>query len=208
MDPVVVEHELKDILSAPEYNKEYAREPDFAWLVRVLDAIAEFLDRTLGGLSFERGVSDLATFILAWLVVIAFAVLLALIIRKMGSRARAGADSSEDQAPDYELPSARPLIAQAARLANEGDYKGAFRCAYLASISHLDEINALHFERSRTNWEYMRELEDGGHDVPHAQLRPLTADFDRKFYGRERVQELDYASALAAYERISREEAA
>jgi hypothetical protein len=153
-------------------------------------------------------VNDLVTFVLAWLVVLAFVVLLVLIILKLRRVTRSRADSSDDGLEDFELPSAGPLISQAEKLARAGDYRGAFRCAYLASISRLDEVKALRFERSRTNWEYMRELEEGGYQMPCAELRPLTADFDRKFYGRESVEERDYLSALAAYERVSREEAA
>ena len=55
----------------------------------------------------------------------------------------------------------------------------------MASISHLDETNALRFQRGRTNWEYLRELVRGGHERPCEALRRITSTFDRKFYGRE-----------------------
>ncbi|MCX6027667.1 MAG: DUF4129 domain-containing protein, partial [Chloroflexi bacterium] len=126
------------------------------------------------------------------------------LVSSSGGRARPDAAADE---PNYEMPSATPLMKQAAKLAEAGDYRGAFRAAYLASIAYLDEIRALRFERSRTNWEYMRELRQGGHERPHAALQPLTLDFDRKIYGRETVAKEDYLKATAAYERLSGEEA-
>ena len=106
------------------------------------------------------------------------------------------------------LPSSAPLIEESRRLAENGDYRGAFGCVYLACISCLDENGALRFERSRTNWEYLRELQDGGHTRSHQLLQPLTLDFDRTFYGRQTCTEDNYRSAVDAYHAIASEAAA
>ena len=150
-----------------------------------------------------------ASFIFAGLVLIGFTALFVLLVRKLLRSGRSGEllEPSYDPGSVHGLPSARPLIREAAMLAEAGDYRGAFRCAYMASISHLDEVRALRFQRGRTNWEYLRDLRHGGHDRPHEALHPITSTFDRKFYGRETCDRQDYLDALAVYERISNEAA-
>ena len=209
VNPQAVKHELKQILSAPEYNRTYKAEGPTI-LERLLRAIgrgvAWLLARLVGRL---EGVGSTLSIVLAGVVVGGFLVLVFLMLNKVLGRIPAG--QSEDEgfgAEAYQLLSARPLMKEAQKLAQAGDYRGAFRCAYLASISHLDEAKALRFERSRTNWEYLRELKSSGHDAPYATLRPLTMDFDRKFYGGEACTLGDYERAARAYEQVSGEAAA
>ena len=102
----------------------------------------------------------------------------------------------------YGRPFAR-LLVEAAESARSDDYRSAFLKAYLASIAYLDEAEALRFARSRTNWEYLRELRGKGFDEVADHLFPLTASFDRKFYGREECTRQDYERALAAFGRIA-----
>jgi hypothetical protein len=135
-------------------------------------------------------------------------VLLVFVVRKLMAAAGRGVRAEAASADvSYDIPAAKPLMKQAAKLAEAGDYRGAFRAAYLACIAYLDDIRALRFERSRTNWEYLRELRSGGHEKPYAELHPLTRDFDRKIYGRESCNREDYQSAAAVYCRLSGEEA-
>ena len=205
VDPVKVRRELRQILASPEYKPV---QPSFfdKWMQRASKAVGNGIKRffewivdhlTIGDLT---GASVLAT-LGAWLVVIGFVVLLWLVIKKLAASGQERVDEPAGGA-SCDMPSAKPLIRQAAKLAEAGDYRGAFRAAYLASIAYLDEIRALRFERSRTNWEYLRELKDGGRNEQFTELRPLTLDFDRKFYGGEPCDERDYEKAVAVYQRL------
>ena len=205
-----VRRDLHDILSQPDYNRVYGASPvdqAWRWIVEMFLRLVNWLGR-LFGFGVE-GAGRLVSIIFACLVILAFFWLLALVIRRLvgehGAREDAGAVTS---AGPYQLPSAGPLIHEAERFAGDGDYRGAFRSAYLASISRLDEAGALRFERSRTNWEYVRELAGRGLDQATGALRPLTLDFDRKIYGRESCTIEDYRSALDVYHIISGEVAA
>lgn len=201
-DPKMVRSEIKDILSAPEYNRTYGMKASETLWMKVMSAIGRFLAWLLRLFRLGSETGDVLSFILGCVVVGLFLVLVAYLIARI--EAASGVDEQEDQGPEaYALPSARPLIKEAERLAQAGDFRGAFRCAYLASISHLDEVRALQFEQSRTNWEYLRMLKASGHDQPYEELRPLTLDFDRKFYGRETCTSEDYSRAVGAYDRIS-----
>jgi hypothetical protein len=211
-DPVKIRHEIKQIMASPEYNRSHSP----GMIEKLLARAGKWLRETLGGilkwiaerLSFGNleGAGILAT-LGTWAVVIAFVGLVGLVVWKLvrSAGAHVGPEARAEDA-DYEIPSAKPLMKQAAKLAEAGDYRGAFRAAYLASIAYLDGIRALRFERSRTNWEYMRELKRGGHDRPHSELQPITLDFDRKIYGREACARRDYLNAAAVYERLSSEE--
>jgi hypothetical protein len=154
----------------------------------------------------DRNIGKIVSYVFASLVIVAFLWLLSYIIMRLLAGKNAAAVEDDDFSLEmYKLPSVRPLLKEAAKLAEQGDFRGAFRCAYLASISYLDEHKALRFERSRTNWEYLRELQQGGHNIPYNELRPLTLAFDRKFYGREKCSIDDYNHALSAYNKISSE---
>ena len=207
LDPRFIRTQIKDILSAPEYNRGFDRQPAL-WTV-IANSAARALDRLLrwlgGALSFGGGVGKNLSAVLAWIVIAVFVGMFAASAFRLSARFRA---RHETAAPEgfcgHELPSASRLMAEGARLAEAGDYRAAFLRAYLGSISYLDEVNALRFERSRTNWEYVRELGDRGLESIAEGLRPLTIDFDRKFYGREHCAREDYDRAVEAYAQVRR----
>lgn len=213
VDPDKVQRELQQILSGREYDHTLKTNAFDRFVTRigqsVWDAVLRAGKWILSHLRLDgSSVGAIASTVGTWLVLAGFLVLLWFVAKKLianySGRAPAG---DEPQDADYEMPSAKPLIKQAAKLAEQGDYRGAFRAAYVACIAYLDEIKALRFERSRTNWEYMRELQQGGHEKPYGELHPLTMDFDRKIYGREACRREDYQSVEAAYRRLSSEEA-
>ena len=78
--------------------------------------------------------------------------------------------------------------------ARAGNYRGAARHLYLSSLLWLADRGLLRYDRSRTNREYLRELED----TPiHDDLVPVVATFERVWYG---YGSLD-AEGFKAYER-------
>lgn len=212
VDPNKVRHELREILSAREYDPIKTNAVD-RFLASVGKAISDGFSKLgkwlLSLLQFEgSSFGEILATVGAWLVVAAFLLLLGMVAKKLiDNHVRRPKSDLTDDAADYNMPSAKPLIRQAAALAEKGDYRAAFRAAYVACIACLDEMRALRFERSRTNWEYLRELKQGGHEAPYGELHPLTLDFDRKIYGREDCREEDYQNAAAAYSRLSSEEA-
>lgn len=208
-DTSAVRGHLRDILSRPEYNRTFGENAVQQFWVKVWDKVLDFLS-WLGKLfSFGGGTAGrIASLVFACLVIAVFLALLIFVIRRLIAALGREKDDVASQDEYHDLPSARPLIRESERLAASGDYRGAFRCAYMASVSYLDESKALRFERSRTNWEYLRELDHGGHAAARDELHPLTLDFDRKFYGREECTRQDYERALAVFGRIAETQAA
>jgi hypothetical protein len=201
-----VRRELRHILSRPEYNRNFNPGAIERFWTSVRDGLFRAANWFMG--LFAMGgdkASRLASIVFACLTLLAFLLLLAFVIRRLVRRAMTSDREFGTELDAHGIPSPRPLMKEAERLAASGDFRGAFRCAYLASILYLDESGALRYERSRTNWEYLRQLAEGGHDAAGAELRPLTLDFDRKFYGREVCVQDDYARAAAVFRKLSTE---
>lgn len=203
-----IDRQIRQILSAPEYNRVYTKQNKSNFFREYLGKLGQQFAYFVKWLRESLAIKDtftgrIASFVFAVLVVVGFVVLMVFIIRRL---AGPGGDASDERGLKkniaYDIPSAGPLIRQAEKFAQAGDYKSAFKCVYMASISHLDDIRALQYRRSRTNWEYLRELKRGGFDLYYNALRPITITFDRKFYGRADCLEEDYAAALAVYEKL------
>ncbi|MBC7171399.1 MAG: DUF4129 domain-containing protein [Polyangiaceae bacterium] len=127
-------------------------------------------------------------------VAIACALLAVVTIAAWSARKRATAETSEDtgEAAAEADPRDRPPeshLDEAAQLAASGAYREAFRALYLATLVALDRRGAIAFDRSRTNWHYLRSMRGG---PTREAFHRFTALFDRKWYGDEATSELDY----------------
>lgn len=206
IDPVKVRRELKQILSSPEYRPVQSG-PLSKMIQSVGKAVSSLLGRAakwlLNGLALDQksGILDILG---AWAVALGFVALLILVARRLVIAANNVTEAGRlSEPPADQTPTSRDLMYQAAKLAESGDYRSAFRAAYLASIAYLDDLRLLRFERSRTNWEYLRELSAGGHKEAYGQLRPITVDFDRKIYGGESCGQEDYINAVRIFDTLS-----
>lgn len=198
-----IEAHIKDILSAQEYNRSFDKRKGL-WDTAAEFAVrkvTEFFRWLLDSLGFG-GVSRRVSRVLAWTVIALFALAAAVVAVRLSARLRPGLVNDGAHSAAYEMPSSAKMLAEAAELAGSGDYRSAFLKTYLACLAYLDEAEAVRFARSRTNWEYLRELRGKGLDAVADDLRPLTIEFDRKFYGREGCARTDYDSALAVYDQV------
>jgi len=72
-------------------------------------------------------------------------------------------------------------LAEAARLAEEGQFRAVYRALYLALLSGLHEAGRIEFRRTRTNWTYVRRFK--GEEADRASFSELTWMFDEAWYG-------------------------
>lgn len=93
-------------------------------------------------------------------------------------------------------------LQQAQRYAADGDYRRAFRAVFLAILAHLNRSGAIEYDRSRTNGDYLRMLRGNGLRALYEALRPLTAEFDVRWYGNRATAEEDYQRCRRAYEQV------
>ena len=103
------------------------------------------------------------------------------------ARARAGVD-------DEETLTTAEAIDRAQTAARSGDYRNAARHLYLSSLLWLEERGVLRYDRSRTNREYLAQLQ--GKPAYH-NLKPVVDTFERVWYGQRPLD----AAGFEAYER-------
>ena len=95
------------------------------------------------------------------------------------------------------LTAARALQ-QAQNLSTAGDYRNAVRYLYLASLLRLDERGLLRYDRSRTNREYLRSIDEKPELA--SNLKDVIDVFDEVWYG---YQPLDKSSYEHFVDRVS-----
>jgi len=208
-DPLGTVKSARDVLAGTEFASDPPPPP--TWTER----FANWLDQTLARL-FHRQPStpnvnapninaklilDIITGILIVAGVAAFGVLVAIIVQAIGRR---GAKSKplaldEEEATLVEARDNDSLLALAEQKAKEGDYRRAFRLVYLAALVSLDTGGVLRFDRSKTNWEYLRALRAAGRTDISQALTPLTQEFDQVWYGFARTDASHFARALTQY---------
>jgi hypothetical protein len=91
----------------------------------------------------------------------------------------------------------------AASLAASGDYRGALRALYVATLVALDRRAVIDFQPWRTNGHYVRTMPAGD---GRESLHRLTGLFDRTWYGDEPAGENEYREGRALAEAMCSEE--
>lgn len=80
------------------------------------------------------------------------------------------------------------------------DYRAAIRYLYLASLLLLDERGVLHYDRTLTNREHLRQV--ANQTELSSALRPVVNTFDRVWYGFAVVNEAMYEQFRQDVERL------
>ncbi len=203
-DAAAVAASARAVLAGPEFASDPPPPPSLA------DRIAAWLDkvfhprrptRTPTGPNINPRVVE---GILIAIALGAFAILVAVLAQALGRRdARVRPLAlDEEEAVLMEARDNDSLLALAEQQAKSGDYRRAFRLVYLASLVALDTDGVLRFDRSKTNWEYLRALRASGRGDVYTALSPLTREFDQVWYGFAPTDSSQYAWALAQYQAL------
>ena len=204
VDPGAAKRAVRAVLSRPEFGSDLPPPPPLA------DRIAAWLDRVF---SYHPSAPNFSgpnvnpKVILGILIAIAagaFAVLVFVIVQAIGRRSERAKPLALDE-EEAVLVDARDndsLLGLAEQQAKAGDYRRAFRLVYLAALVALDTGGVLRFDRSKTNWEYLRALRAAGRGDIYSALTPLTREFDQVWYGFGRADASHYARALAQYQAL------
>ena len=194
----------RSVLAGPEFASEPLPPPSFA------DRIAAWLDRVFAPKKPTPQVSgpninpNVIRGIFYVVAAAAFALIVYLIVQAIGQRSARAKPLAldEEEAVLVEARDNDTLLARAEQQAREGDYRRAFRLVYLAALVSLDTGGVLRFDRSKTNWEYLRALRNAGRADIYAAMTPLTREFDQVWYGFAPTDMSHYRRALAQYEAL------
>lgn len=92
-------------------------------------------------------------------------------------------------------------LGQAKRAAETGDYRGAVRLGYIASLRKLAATGLIVPQDNRTNWEYQRALRSASKPA-YDTLLPATRLFDVVWYGSRRATQEAFEMILRAHDAL------
>ncbi len=94
--------------------------------------------------------------------------------------------------------SAVDLLADAERLARQGELRAAIRKAYIALLVELGDRKLISLAQHKTNRDYLRSVRDL--EPLYGNVRTLTESFEQHWYGLTNATETDWRAFRAAYE--------
>ena len=181
---------LKEILARPEFQWSRAQAPQNPqWLQKILDAIAELMNRLAYGVQNGVYYGRVPLIIAAVLI---FIVSLYFIARNLSRNLVREADLAAQNGDDDALLTSQGAMQRAQTLSSQGDYRTAVRYLYLSSLLILDEHGVLRYDRSRTNREYLRSISSKPELAK--PLSDVIDVFDRVWYGFDSVDDETYQS--------------
>jgi hypothetical protein len=92
------------------------------------------------------------------------------------------------------------LLAAARALAQQGDFRGAIRRAYLALLYELEQRGKLRLHRAHTNRDYLNALRN--ETALYPAFASLTQNFERVWYGQTPATEIDFEGFLTGYQSV------
>jgi hypothetical protein len=180
---------LNAILADPQFQwKEAAVNPISEWVNQLLEKIARWLDK-LSGRQGDGTVTVNVPSIpfLPTLLSICLVVILAYIFRSLlidlvaEARMKGGSDDAD------EVLTADAAFSRAQTLSRGGDYRSAVRFLYLSALLMLNERGLMHYDRSKTNREYLSSVSQSPELAE--PLRDVIDVFDNVWYGYHTLDE-------------------
>jgi hypothetical protein len=189
---ILTAREFRDFAEQDSSSVHDLLEKLFKWL----DGLGDDLDDQPSRASFK--LPPISPWVLMGLAVIALCSIAAYV---SAARKRSETPSGGPAEPVELIASRQPgsLLDEAARLAAQGDARGALRALYLATLSALDRARLIDYEPSKTNWQYLRSLPRGALSQDFASF---TRIFDHKWYGQEAATHGDYEECRRLADRI------
>jgi len=196
---------LAEILARPEYARKVKPESALTRLVRRLSEWIKGLfpkpkPMTPGTAGIFSQIAQVFVIVLA-LGVIAYAIKL-VVAPLLGSRRSkkkvkptARIVLGEKLEPDQ---SAVDLLADAERLARQGELRAAIRKAYIALLVELGDRKIISLAQHKTNRDYLRAVRD--QQPLYGNVRTMTDSFEQHWYGLSDATETDWRAFRAAYE--------
>ena len=202
---------LAEILRREEYQKPKPKDESAfsSWLARFLEWLEKLFEpaertgsaRRLGGLgSIVRVVIYVALFAIIGFLLYKLVPIIA------GRRRPAKRTKKKDRMILGEKiaddDTAVDLLAEAERLANEGNLRAAIRKGYIALLCELSDRKVLGLARHKTNRDYLRDVR--GRTGLHPRMKVVTDTFERHWYGYQQSADNDWLQFRDEYDQTLR----
>jgi hypothetical protein len=171
---------LRQVLAGPDFQQQTAAP-------NPIQAFIDNLQRKFWGWVVSLLPSEITTDItwVRWAVILIGGLLLAAILwlamRTIARGLVAEDDLDSQGSGGIEVVSSESAFKRAQETSRAGDYRSAVRWLYLSSLLILDERGVLHYDRTRTNREYLRSVGNAP-ELAHS-LGDIVDVFDRVWYG-------------------------
>jgi hypothetical protein len=197
--PEEIRRKAMEVVSRSEYEVESAQDSEATGLITrfikwVLERIEAFFDSMAG---LPDG--------LRWIIVaVLLVVMMMLVAHIVLTFVRAFRGHSKRSGPiqDRRRQRTPEEWEQAAKEAHtQGDYIGAVRCLFAASIQRIERAEDRPLRKGITNRELLRRYRATSLFEP---LTRFVETIDRKWYGHETCEEIDYLKCREEHSRIGR----
>jgi hypothetical protein len=191
---------LEQILSAPEFGRANPIAQIEGLLTRLLDQI------TFHGVHLAMG--GIGVWLLALIILIGLAglILIIYLVRSVVPFWNLLIPDARERLPAraaVEQPTPAGILAEAEKMASEGNFRGALRDIYLAMLLELGNRRLLTWGTAKTNSEYLREIGQKAEDLEDP-FRALVNLFEFKWYGLENCAEEDFQTGRKLYAALLR----
>lgn len=200
---------LQEILQRIEFQRPEQAEK--SWLDRIREAIDRWLQEKFPDPQMPTGASEGLRTTSVILQVVLYAVIIGLVgfiiykfapfllerFRKFEREDRSDRIILGERVAGHE--DARSLFADAESLATAGDLRGAIRRGYIALLCELSDRRLIGLAHHKTNRDYLRDVH--GNTELHREMRGMTNNFERHWYGFEDVRNEDWEEFRNQYHR-------
>jgi hypothetical protein len=135
---------------------------------------------------------------IAWSIIFLAVVLVFYFVYEWLSKSAKSADFRAEVEPS--VGDARHWVQEAVAAADRGDYREAVHCAYWASVAHLEDLQILPRDRSRTPRESLGLLAQ--HPREQGVLQTITRSFELIWYGYRPASVTEWAGAKEQLEKM------
>ncbi len=193
---------LTHILTRPEFHTDSRSNPLTEWWNKLWEWLFDWLDEILPG---DQTIVVGSNWV-PYIITIAGSVILMLtlwrVLQEMVGMLVAESDLSEEAEATIPLTGATALK-RAQTLSAAGNYRSAIRYLYLSTLLQLEERSILHGDRTLTNREYLRQLQQRPQLAQ--TFRDIVDVFERVWYGQQSIDDADYAEYAAQVKTLEEE---
>jgi hypothetical protein len=173
---------LESILARPEFQwQPQGTSPIAEWLAQLWERLNRWLNSLFGERVFSIAVNQGSWTLLTALTSLLLVMVLLYISRNLIMDFVSDARLDEQGNLADETLTSETALQKARELSRGGDYRSAVRYLYLSSLLLLDERGLLHYDRSKTNREYLQSL-TGSPELARP-LGEVIEVFDNVWYG-------------------------
>ncbi|NLX59213.1 MAG: DUF4129 domain-containing protein [Phycisphaerae bacterium] len=180
---------MASILEAPEFQVQRDR------MDEVLELVQSSLNRLYEWLGITGGrVESVSRQSLRAVLAVSLSLIVAIVGRRLwhwlrSRRRRHDVSPSRRLAASVRLNSPESHAQDVAAALDRGQFREAIHHAYLMALAALERRQLVLIDRTRTNWEYHRQLVERQAARPAELLGQLNGQYDAKWYGHEPLNE-------------------